>query len=243
MALFFFCAKARLRETLVIFPSESSRPFPKDQRRHQREKRLMSQAPAFASFQQLLMQSRPKTLGATKAHCKLRSLQWASGWSGKSTLWTNAGQDRNFQRALSAIGPYEFPREIRMDRSSVHTFSWGNSYGPMVLKVLLKFPPSICTVGFQGVSSWPVPYHAPRAHSQSMSPVLWWYFAQSQTQNFGAQRADTKKKTTESSCELLAKTSGKPLPNHKYQVSSSVFSLFIGQKADLRPLTFPVEGT
>ena len=27
-----------------------------------------------------------------------------------------------------------------MDQSSVHTFSWGNSYGPMVLKVLLKFP-------------------------------------------------------------------------------------------------------
>ena len=27
-----------------------------------------------------------------------------------------------------------------MDQSLVHTFSWGNSYGPMVLKVLLKFP-------------------------------------------------------------------------------------------------------
>ena len=28
--------------------------------------------------------------------------------SGKSTLWTNTGQDWNFQRTLSAIGPYEF---------------------------------------------------------------------------------------------------------------------------------------
>ena len=29
-----------------------------------------------------------------------------------------------------------------MDQSLVHTFSWGNSYGPMVLKVLQKFPPT-----------------------------------------------------------------------------------------------------
>ena len=28
----------------------------------------------------------------------------------------------------------------------VHTFSWGNSYGPMVLKVLLKFPPTLVLV-------------------------------------------------------------------------------------------------
>ena len=33
--------------------------------------------------------------------------------------------------------------EIHMDQSVVHTFSWGNSYGPMVLKVLLKFPPTL----------------------------------------------------------------------------------------------------
>ena len=33
-----------------------------------------------------------------------------------------------------------------MDQSLVHTFSWGNSYGPMVLKVLLKFPPSLVLV-------------------------------------------------------------------------------------------------
>ena len=30
--------------------------------------------------------------------------------------------------------------EIHMDQSLVHTFSCGNSYGPMVLKVLQKFP-------------------------------------------------------------------------------------------------------
>ena len=37
--------------------------------------------------------------------------------------------------------------EIHMDQSLVHTFSWGNSYGPMVLKVLLKFPPSTLVFG------------------------------------------------------------------------------------------------
>ena len=33
-----------------------------------------------------------------------------------------------------------------MDQSLVHTFSWGNSYGPMVLKVLQKFPPTLLLV-------------------------------------------------------------------------------------------------
>ena len=33
-----------------------------------------------------------------------------------------------------------------MDQSLVHTFSWGNSYGPMVLKGLLKFPPTLALV-------------------------------------------------------------------------------------------------
>ena len=36
--------------------------------------------------------------------------------------------------------------EIHMDQSLVHTFSWGNSYGPMVLKVLRKFPPTLVLV-------------------------------------------------------------------------------------------------
>ena len=33
-----------------------------------------------------------------------------------------------------------------MDQSLVHTFSWGNLYGPMVLKVLQKFPPTLVLV-------------------------------------------------------------------------------------------------
>ena len=33
-----------------------------------------------------------------------------------------------------------------MDQSLVHTFSWGSSYGPMVLKVFLKFPPTLVLV-------------------------------------------------------------------------------------------------
>ena len=36
--------------------------------------------------------------------------------------------------------------EIRMDLSLVHTFSWGNSYGPMALKVLQKFHPTLALV-------------------------------------------------------------------------------------------------
>ena len=33
-----------------------------------------------------------------------------------------------------------------MDQSLVHTFSWENSYGPMVLKVFRKFPPTLVLV-------------------------------------------------------------------------------------------------
>ena len=33
-----------------------------------------------------------------------------------------------------------------MDQSLVHTFSWGNSCGPKVLKVFLKFPPTLVLV-------------------------------------------------------------------------------------------------
>ena len=39
-----------------------------------------------------------------------------------------------------------FSGEIHMDQSLVHTFSWGNSYGPMVLKVFQKFPPTLVLV-------------------------------------------------------------------------------------------------
>ena len=36
--------------------------------------------------------------------------------------------------------------EIHMDLSLVHMNSWGNSYGPMVLKVLLEFPRALVLV-------------------------------------------------------------------------------------------------
>ena len=48
----------------------------------------------------------------------------------------------NFERHWSI----PFPGDIHMDQSLVHTFSWGNSSGPMVLKVLLKFPPALVLV-------------------------------------------------------------------------------------------------
>ena len=48
----------------------------------------------------------------------------------------------NFERHWSI----RISGEIHMDQSLVHTFSWGNSYGPMDLKVLLKFPPALVLV-------------------------------------------------------------------------------------------------
>ena len=48
----------------------------------------------------------------------------------------------NFERHWSIL----ISGEIHMDQSLVHTFSWGNSYGPMVLKVLLKFSPTLVLV-------------------------------------------------------------------------------------------------
>ena len=48
--------------------------------------------------------------------------------------------------------------EIHIDQSLVHTFSWGNSYGPMVLKVLPKFPLTLVLV-----HGWLFPVNSPRA--------------------------------------------------------------------------------
>ena len=48
----------------------------------------------------------------------------------------------NFERHWSIL----ISGEIHMDQSLVHTFSQENSYGPMVLKVLLKFPPTLVLV-------------------------------------------------------------------------------------------------
>ena len=48
----------------------------------------------------------------------------------------------NFERHWSTL----ISGEIHIDQSLVHTFSWGNSYGPMVLKVFLKFLPTLALV-------------------------------------------------------------------------------------------------
>ena len=48
----------------------------------------------------------------------------------------------NFERHWSI----QISGKIHMDQSLVHTFSFGNSYGPMVLKVLQKFPPTLVLV-------------------------------------------------------------------------------------------------
>ena len=53
----------------------------------------------------------------------------------------------NFERHWSI----QISGEIHMDQSMVHMNSWGNSYGPMVLKVLLKFPP--CRA-YTGIGPW-----------------------------------------------------------------------------------------
>ena len=49
---------------------------------------------------------------------------------------------QNFERHWSIL----ISGEIHMDQSLVHTFSWGNSYGPMVLQVFLEFPPTLVLV-------------------------------------------------------------------------------------------------
>ena len=48
----------------------------------------------------------------------------------------------NFERHWSIL----ISGEIHMDQSLVHMNSWGNSYGPMVRKVFLKFPLTLVLV-------------------------------------------------------------------------------------------------
>ena len=48
----------------------------------------------------------------------------------------------NFERHWSIL----ISGEIHMDQPLVHSFSWGNSYGPKVLKVFRKFPPTLVLV-------------------------------------------------------------------------------------------------
>ena len=63
-----------------------------------------------------------------------------------------------------------------MDQSLVHTFSWGNSYGPMVLKVLLKFPPTLVLVHgwlLPAVSSLEKQYHdkMPKKYQKNVQKI------------------------------------------------------------------------
>ena len=51
-----------------------------------------------------------------------------------------------FRELWAPLVHTNFGGEIHMDQSLVHTFSWGNSYGPMVLRVFLKFPPTLALV-------------------------------------------------------------------------------------------------
>ena len=69
-------------------------------------------------------------------------------------------RSENFERhwSIRILG------EIHMDRSLVHTFSWGNSYGPMVLKVLLKFPTTLVLV-----HGWLFPEHRDLFQKNSFS--------------------------------------------------------------------------
>ena len=66
----------------------------------------------------------------------------------------------NFERHWSI----PFPGEIHMDQPLVHTFSLGNSYGLMILKVLLKLPYTGIGpwMALPGKSTLPVPAEARR---------------------------------------------------------------------------------
>ena len=53
-----------------------------------------------------------------------------------------------------------------MDQSLVHTFSWANSYGPMVLKVLPKFPSTLMLV-----HGWHEKFSFPHIFSELLSKI------------------------------------------------------------------------
>ena len=64
--------------------------------------------------------------------------------------------------------------EIHMDQSLVHIFSWGNSYGPMVLKILLKFPHTLVLVrGWQELFPGKDGSIFMRPPSESVSTGVW----------------------------------------------------------------------
>ena len=81
---------------------------------------------------------------STKGVSTIRAI--SEKFSGNSTPWTDTGVDLNFQRDLGAINSEEkFKGKFVWTNGPLPSFQ-GNSYGPMALKVLLKFPPTLALV-------------------------------------------------------------------------------------------------
>ena len=122
----------------------------------------------------------------------------------------------NFERHWSIL----ISGEIHMDQALVPIFSWGNSYGPMVLKVLLKFPPNT------GIGPWMA---LPRLLMQRVQ-----YRNLSAPQRCNAQRSDAQRKffTTLSISLFLQRHRCDALPCF----SASPVDIFYIAHIALRPL-------
>ena len=75
----------------------------------------------------------------------LLNLGLGFAFAGKSTLWTDAGVDQNFQRQLGAIGPYEFQRKFIWTNPLVPCFQ-GKSVWTDGPESLSKFPSRLVLV-------------------------------------------------------------------------------------------------
>ena len=81
----------------------------------------------------------------------------------KSSLWTDASIDQNFETDLGAIGPYGPIPWCLVFR--------GDLYGPMALKVCRTFPPKLVLVHgwlFPGESDGDVPRGQQNRHSKKL---------------------------------------------------------------------------
>ena len=58
--------------------------------------------------------------------------------------------------------------KIHMDQSLLNTFSWGDSYGPMVLKILQRFSPTLALV-----HGWLFPAFVRNPTERILNPGLW----------------------------------------------------------------------
>ena len=84
------------------------------------------------------------------------SLQFLSGGTYRMTLAFSGNREEHsmdqYRSRLKLSESFErhwsirISGEIHIDQSLVHIFFWGNSYGPMVLRVFLKFPPTLALV-------------------------------------------------------------------------------------------------